>query len=240
MRSLRALLTTAFAVLIGATGSLILAVSPAHADDIYRYWAYFTVQDGTFVPADTGPADATPADGSIEGYRYAAPADFTNPNLPRADLSTVTFDEVCAGVDAVDGQKRVAVLVDFGVQQDAPGDAAPPTPQAYCAQVPEDANGLQVLESAASAVRTEPGGIAPLLCGINDYPTTGCADEIAESGTPADDTVEFAIAGSDDEDSVASESASDDGTNTALLVGAVVVVLAVAGGGFYLSRRRAA
>ena len=240
MRSLRVLLATVFAVLLGAAG-VALTPHTAHAEDIYRYWAYFTVEDGAFVPAQTGPADATPADGAIEGYRYAAPADFNKPNLPRADLETVTFDAVCADVDATDNEKRVAVVIDYGVEQDAADGANPPEPQARCAVVPTDANGLQVLESVAPQVRTEQGGFGPMLCGINEYPTTGCADQIAESGTPADEPVEFVI-GDDDAAPAASgsEAEPDEASNLPLLIGVGVVVVLVAAGGVYLSRRRQA
>lgn len=236
MRLVRVLLT----LLLSIAGSALTA-SVAHADDIYRYWSYSTVENGAFVPAQTGPADATPQDGGIEGYRYAAPADFTKPNLPRADLDEVTFETVCADADAADGEKRVAVLIDFGVEQDAADGETIPEPQALCAVVPTDANGLQVLESVAEKVRTEPGGIAPLLCGINDYPTTGCADQKADAGTPADETVEFVIAG--DAGSTAGDQDGDGGSddsNLPLLIGAGVVVVLVTAGGLYLSRRRSA
>ena len=240
MHLLRALIATTFAVLLGAAG-VALTPQTAHAEDIYRYWSYFTVEDGAFVAAQTGPVDATPADGAVEGYRYAAPADFTNPNLPRADLKTVTFDSVCADVDAAGGEKRVAVVLDYGVEQDAPDSASIPEPVALCAVVPTDANGLQVLQSVAPKVRTEQGSFGPMLCGINDYPATGCADEIAESGTPADEPVEFVIG--DDAAAAAdagADSEADAGSNVPLLVVAGLVGALVAVGGLYLSRRRQA
>ena len=239
MRFLRIVFATTLALLLGSA-SVVLTPSTAHADDIYRYWSYFTVEDGAFVAAQTGPADATPSDGGIEGYRYAAPADFTKPNLPRADLDAVTFDAVCADVDAADDEKRVAVVIDYGVEQDAADGVTPPKPEALCAVVPTDANGLQVLEAAAGKVRTEASGVAPLLCGINEYPTTGCADELAETGTPADKTVEFEIAGADSAAAADGDADSQSDTNVPLLIGAGVVVVLIAAGGVYLSRRRSA
>ena len=237
MRSIRTFVSAAFAVLIAAAG-LVLSPGAAHADDIYRYWGYFGVQDGKLVAMSTGPAEATPADGSIEGYRYAAPSDFTNPNLPRADLSKVTFDAVCAATKSAAGQKRVAVLIDYGVEQDAPSGLTPPKPQALCAAVPVDANGLQVLQAVEPKLRTQTGSFGPLLCGIADYPATGCADEIAKSGTPADGApVDFAIAG----DNAGQKSApADSSSNTSLLIGAGVLLAALVAGGAILARRRSA
>lgn len=239
MRSIRILLSSAFAGLLAIAG-IALTPGSAYASDAYLYWAYFHVQDGEFVSADTGPADSTPADGDIQGYRWAAPADFTNPNLPRADLQTLTFDAVCADDDAGADQKRVAVLIDYGVEQDSDG-ATPPAPQALCAVVPTDANGMQVLEAVAPKVRTQAAGFGPMLCGINDYPTTGCSDQIADEGTPADGAaVEFVIGSEQADDNATTAADDDDGSSTGLLIGAVVVVLVVTAGGVYLSRRRAA
>ena len=110
-RAVRATLLPLAALLLAGFVSVGTAPS-AHAADVYRYWGYYTVTDGAFVAQETGPAGATPKDGDVEGYRYAAPADFKNPNLPRADLDVVTFDAVCGDKTAADGEKRVAVLID--------------------------------------------------------------------------------------------------------------------------------
>jgi hypothetical protein len=216
----------------------------AHAADVYRYWAYFSVQDGAFVAQETGPAGATPKDGSVEGYRWAAPADYENPNLPRADLAEVTFDAVCGDKTAAGGEKRVAVLIDYGVEQDAPSGTAPPEPEALCAVVPAKANGLQTLQAVAPDVRTQKSSFGPLLCGISGYPATGCADEKADQGTPADGAP-VAFAGIGDESaadggsdtSAASSQDEDDDSNAPLLIVIAVLVLAIGAGGFVLQRR---
>jgi hypothetical protein len=217
--------------------------STAQAADVYRYWAYFAVQDGAFVPQQTGPAGATPKDGAIEGYRWAAPANYEKPNLPRADLAEVTFDAVCGDKTAADGEKRVAVLIDYGVEQDAPAGGTPPDPEALCAVVPAKANGLQTLQAVAPDLRTQKSSFGPLVCGLSGYPATGCADEKADQGTPADgapvaftgigDETEAADASSD----TSAASSSDDDSNAPLLVGIAVLVLAIGAGGFVLQRR---
>ncbi|KQY64573.1 MULTISPECIES: SCO2322 family protein [unclassified Nocardioides] len=238
MRSLRSSIATAISLFLAG---LVIAATPgsAHAADVYRYWAYYTVTDGAFVTQETGPAGATPADGSVEGYRYAAPADFKKPNLPRADLATVNFDSVCGDKEAAAGEKRVAVLIDYGVEADANG-AEVPQPEALCAVVPEKANGLQTLQAVAPDLRTKKSSFGPLLCGISGYPATGCADEKADAGTPADEgNVEFATASSDDKGASDSSKANDDkdDSNTGVLLGVGGLIVVLLAGGFYLSRR---
>ncbi|WP_109508714.1 SCO2322 family protein [Nocardioides speluncae] len=231
-----ALLATLFTICGG-----LVATSPAEARaDIYRYWTYFQVTDGEFVTSTKGVGATVPADGSIEAYRFAAPADFTKPNLPRADLGELTFDTICEHVDAADGKKRVAVIIDYGVPEDAEGGAEPPAPTAACAQADEKATGLQVL-SAVAKTRAEEG----LLCAIEGYPAAGCS-VLVEQATPADpaDPVEFELAGHEGdhhEDGGASTDASaeesDEGSNVPLLAAIGAVVLAIIVGGVLLSRR---
>ncbi len=228
-----------------------LAAAPAHADgeggggDAFRYWAYFHVEDDEYVAAQGGLADFTPDDGSVEALRYAAPADFEDPNLPRADLGEVDFEAVCATTEAGSGEKRIAVILDFGVEADAPSGAETAEPTAACASVPQEANSLQALQDVAEP-RTKSTSFGPQLCGIDGYPATGCS-EPAQSATPPDDgTVEFAIAGRDtgeeepgEATSAETADAEDDGSSVALYVALGVVALALLVGGFVLARRRA-
>jgi len=223
-RRLLALLLSAFA------GSLVLGVAaPAQATDYYRSWTFFNVEDGKYVVSMVGVAGVTPADGSVEAYRYAAPADFNEPNLPRLDLATITFDSVCADTAAVDGQKRVAVLVDFGVAEDAEG-ATVPGATAECAQVDTDATALQVLQKVAETRTKDMGG--PFVCAIDGYPASGCAPTV-QTATPADSG--FVTVASDQ------PAAAEDDSNTALYagLGAIVVVL-LAGGAFVARRNKSA
>lgn len=236
--SLRAAAALLLSLLLG--GSVVAGTTTsAQAADVFRYWAYFAVEDGEFVAQETGPAGATPDDGAIEAYRYAAPANFEQPNLPRADTSELTFDAVCGEETAEDGEKRVAVLVDYGVEEDADG-AEVPEPEALCAVVPEDANGLQTLQAVASDVRTESSSFGPLVCGIGGYPATGCADVKAPEGTPADgEPVDFALDA--DPASGTSESDAEDDDNSALLLGGIAALVAlIVAGGLLLRRRNSA
>lgn len=242
MRSLRTTIATALSL---ALAGLVIALTPtsAHAADVYRYWAYFTVTNDKFVAQAVGPSSSKPKDGSIEGYRYAAPTDFNNPNVPRADLGKVTFDSVCGDKEAGADQKRVAVLIDYGVEADAAKGAEVPAPEALCAVVDKKATGLQTLQAVAPDLRTEKSSYGPSLCGISGYPATGCSSDVAKEGTPADEgTVEFETAATDSGDSSASDVSkadgdSDDDSNLPVLLGVGGVIVLLLAGGLILARR---
>lgn len=234
MRSIRTASATLLSLLLGALVVTGVA-APAQAETVYRFWAYSTVTDGEFAAHPKGPGAIVPADGSIEGWRYSASAG--TPLDPRADLEEVTFDSVCGDEEAGEGEKRVAVLVDYGVEQDAANGATPPEPEAACAVVPADATGLQTLQAVSDDVRTEQSSFGPMLCAIGGYPTTGCGDT-AEEATPADEqAVDFTVAGSQ----AASEtSPADDDGNLPVLLGAGAAVLLLGAGGVLMARRNRA
>lgn len=213
------------------TSFVVLGVSsPANATDYYRYWAYFQAGDGTYVASEKGIGATVPADGSIDAYRYATP-DSKKPNLPRVDLTKVTFDAVCADTAAADGMKRVAVIIDYGVEADAEGQDVP-DPRADCAQVPTKATGLQVLQSVAEP-RTKTSSFGPLLCGIDGYPAQGCANVVKSAPSPADAGFVTVALGQP-----APDVAKDGGSNnTPLLVGLGVLVAALVAAGLFVTRR---
>jgi len=227
-RRLLAIVLSAFA------GLTVLGVAaPAQAADYYRYWAFFTVEHGAYVYSQVGVGGVKPADGAIEAFRFAAPADYTKPNQPRIDLTTVTFDSVCSDTPAVDGQKRVAVLVDFGVEQDADG-ATLPQATAECAQVPTKSTAFQVLQRVAE-VRSKSSSFGPMLCAIDGYPASGCGEAKFKTATPAD--AGFVTVATDDP-----ATAEDDDSNNGLLYGglAAIVAVLVAAGVFVTRRNKSA
>jgi len=231
MRTIRTVFAM-FLVLFLAGFTLVGTSGSASAADSYRYWMYSSVIDGEFTTYDLGVGGSKPKDGTIEAYRYASSADYPPHVAPRADLEKLTFDAVCGHVDAVDGQKRVGVLVDFGVEFDAAEGDEPPAPFAGCAQVPTNATGLQVLQGVAD-VRTEKSSSGPLLCGIDGYPAAKCSLTVSEN-TPADNgTVDFAIKGVDDD----ADSDDDDDSNMPMLLGIGAVVVLLGAGGVALNRR---
>lgn len=229
-------LTVASLSLFLAGFAMVGTSGTAHAEDAFQYWSYWQLTDkGTFDYAPKGAADTKPADGSVEGHRWSA-TPMGSTNVPRADLDEVNFDTICADSDAADGEKRVAVIVDFGLEADAIGGDETPEPFAACAVVPVDASGLQVLDAVAD-VRTKQTSGGTLLCGIDGYPSTSCADHTTPDATPEDETVDVAIRGAADTEASSDSAADDDDSNLPLLVTAGVVVLALAAGGVVLARR---
>lgn len=167
MRRRTAALPAAAAVLL-----LLALAAPAHAAG-YRYWSYWLHSGGSWAYAQTGPAMRIPADGSVEGWRFAVSKDAAATAVqPRG---AADFARVCAGTPAVPGRKRVALLIDPGTPADAPDSAPPPAPRTACAQVPADASSADALAAVAKPLRYNSAGI---VCAITGYPATGCGDQV--------------------------------------------------------------
>jgi hypothetical protein len=153
----------------------VLTIAPAQAA-AYRYWGFYELSNGAWVFAQKGPDQTVPADGSVEGWRFAV-GDEQSTRLPRAVL---TFDQLCGATPAAAGQKRVGLVVDFGRPADAADGTTPPAPTALCAGVPTDATSTDVL-AKAGALRTEKG----LVCGVAGYPAADCGGEVKEVSAAA-------------------------------------------------------
>lgn len=235
---------------VGAILSLFLAAvsvsalaAPAHAEDGYEYWMYFHLENDKWAFSQVGPADYQPKDGDVEGFRYGVST--ANAGIePRADLAEVNFDTVCGDTEAADGEKRVAVLVDYGVEM---GGETPPEPRAQCAVVADDASTQDVLGEIAQ-VRVENA----MTCALDGYPASGCGEPVKDAEVPTDEEpVAFALPidtsadGAGTTDAAADEAAADeaapdeaeDGTalGPVVIVALVVVLIAVAA--LMLSRR---
>lgn len=210
-------------VLVGSAGS-------ASAESGYRYWNYSHLEGDTFAFAQTGPGDVTPKDGAVEGWRYGT-STVSQGVFPRADLSKVDFDAVCGDTDAAAGEKRVAVLIDYGTQADADG-ADVPDPRAECAVAPKDATGQQVLDSVVD-IRADQG----MICALDGYPAQGCGAKVRDAQVSSDEqTVAFTLpATADDTKQVAAE---EDTSSKAPLLGVVGVLIALAGIALVIARRK--
>lgn len=230
MRTTRSLAT----LLLGCLAVLVPAAS-AQAADVSRYWIYYSATDGAWTGHNEGFGSTVPEDGSVEGYRYGASTDIPAHITPRADLSEVTFDAVCGDVEAEEGQKRVAVVVDFGVEADAPEGAEPPAPYADCAQVPEKATGYQVLDAVAD-LRVEQSEWGPSLCGIDSYPASGPCFATVEQASPDDQGAADVEIRSTSAEGGADATEGED-SKAPLLIGAGLVVALLAAGGALLARR---
>lgn len=233
MRSLRTLSATLLSLVVA--GVLLVAnTGTAQAAEPSEYWIYDQVVDGEFKSSDKGVAATKPADGSVEAFRWGATADFPSHVHARADLEELSFDGICGDTEAEAGKKRVAVLVDFGVEEDAPQGQEPPAPYADCALVSADASGLQVLDAVAD-VRTEQSSFGPSLCGIDGYPAQGCFGTV-DAASPADaEPVDFTVRSAGEATDAAA--ADEDDSNLPVLLGVGALVVVLLGGGLLLSRR---
>ena len=221
-----------FAVLMLAVLTLTISPGAAHAADGYRYWNYFHVENGKYAFAQTGPAEVTPKDGSVEAYRYGLSS--TAEGLtPRTEATTYTVEDICADSEAKAGEKRVGVLLDFGTEADAEKGETPPEPRAACAVVPADATGQQVLDAVAD-VRVED----QLTCGIDGYPVKGCSVTVKNPpAAAAEQAVDFQLPETA-EDTAAASAVEDDENGLAWpLVGVLAAVVLIGGAALALSRR---
>ena len=173
-RHARILRAAVIAILVTLAGGVVVAPAQAAA---YRYWGYFHVAKGAWAFAPTGAAQAIPADGAVEGWRFAV-ADESSIRTPRA---TPTFAALCAGSAITAGNKRVGLVIDFGRPADSVDGATPPAPKATCVTVPQKATGADILVAGGATLRLSKA----LDCAIDGYPATGCGDSVAHVSAAA-------------------------------------------------------
>ena len=167
---------SAAAALIAVAAALaaFLPASSAEATS-YRFWIYWTGGSGDWDFAAQG-ASRRPADGAVEGWRFAISEEVGASATPRLSSS---FQQICGSTQPVQGKKRVGLVIDFGTGADAPsGQSPPPGPVARCVVAPTTANGYEILTSVTS-LRVDDG----MICGIAGYPTSGCG-EVVRSPKP--------------------------------------------------------
>jgi hypothetical protein len=228
--ALPARLLTVVLTVLAALAATVTTSAPAHAENGFKYWSYYQLTGGEWTAAKKGADGVTPKDGTVEGWHYAITT--TKPNRPpRTDA---TFQDICADTPAEQGQKRVAVAIDYGTAAEANDGETPPQPEAECAVVPDDANGQQVLESVAQ-VRVEDG----LSCAVNGYPATGCGDPVSGVQIPQNEpAVDFALPAEASGGAQQQSAAADDGGVSWPLLGVGALVVLLAAGAVTLARRR--
>ena len=160
--------TFVLAAMVGTWGA-----STADATS-FRFWAYWLGSDTGWSFSNQG-ASRRPADGTVEGWRFAVSEASSSTIPPRHSTS---FARICGSTPAQDGKKRVGLVIDFGTTADAPDGESPPALTATCVVAPNDANGYAVL-AAAVQLRTDAG----LICGMNGYPATECGVPVADPTT---------------------------------------------------------
>ena len=208
------------AFLVALAGVTVAAPAQAAA---YRYWGYFHLEKGAWAFAQTGPAQAVPKDGSVEGWRFAV-ADESSIRDPRA---TPTFDALCASVKVAAGSKRVGLVLDYGRPADGADGAdgtQPPAPRATCVAVPVKATGSDVLVAAGATLRIEKA----LTCGIDGWPAAGCGpvvDPVPAAAASPDTDITIAAPKAATAPDAAAKTAAGSGPNWPLFGGLAVVVV---------------
>jgi hypothetical protein len=229
-RTVRLVLSLLAGLLLAGT-----VATTAQAEDGYRFWGYYQWTNGAWAFSQKGADAFVPADGGVEGWRFAVGG--AKPRVPRA---AGDFDAICGKTPAETGKKRVAVIVDPGTPEDAVTGDTPAQPTGTCVVTDPKSNGAQVL-AAVAPVRIEKG----LTCGIAGYPSKGCGEQVKSINVPATDapvTLQAgpAVGSTAVQPTPASSPKDDSGTPwTGIIIAAVVVVL-LGGGGFFLNRRRTA
>ncbi|MEU6216372.1 SCO2322 family protein [Streptomyces sp. NPDC047022] len=163
---------TALVLLLAPALLVLLGGGPAQATG-YRYWSFWERDGGHWTYATEGPSTARPDDGDVQGFRFAVSVDSQDATKPRG---TADFAAVCARTPARGGEKRLALVLDFGTAADAPSGETPPAPRTACARVPEDATTADALAAVAKPLRYD---MNALLCAIAGYPEKGCGEQVA-------------------------------------------------------------
>jgi hypothetical protein len=235
-RTVRLVLSLLAGLLLAGTviGSTATA---AQTEDGYRFWGYYQWSSGQWAFSQKGADAFVPADGAVEGWRFAVGG--AKPRVPRA---AGDFATICGKTPAETGKKRVALVVDPGTPEDAVSGDTPAPATGTCVVTDPKSNGAKIL-AAVAPVRIEKG----LTCGIAGYPSKGCGDQIKNIKVPATDAAVTLQVGPAVGSTVVvtptqAASSSSDGSGapwTGIIIAAVVVLL-LAGGGLFLNRRRTA
>lgn len=174
-------------VLVGCAVTAALIGAPtAHAEGLTRYWSYWNGSEGAWSYATQGAGTTIPRNGDVEAWTFVVSAGMTAAAGPPALDPRQVWQEICGTAPSSEGQKAIAVVLDFGTADIAPAGETPPAPRTECAVVNDGANGFQIL-SAVADVRADGG----FLCGIDGFPREECAPII---DTPESTTVTTEVA----------------------------------------------
>ncbi|MET9529304.1 SCO2322 family protein [Streptomyces sp. NPDC006649] len=218
----------ALAVAVGAALTALTAFGAAPAQAAgYRYWSFWDHAGSGWQYATQGPSTARPADGDVQGFRFAVSADSQDASKPRVPAHTpLTFDGICAKTPADGGSKRIALVIDFGTAADAPGGEKPPAERTVCARVGGDATSAEALAAVAKPLRYNSDA---LLCSIAGYPRTGCGEQVSQTRKGGSETPAGNAAQND---------SGDSGGPSAGLVGGIAAVVVLGAAGVWQARRR--
>lgn len=237
-RSCLALLVVGFLAAPTAAGlSVPGTTTPSPTPEAGRSWSFWWLKDGQWAVSQTGPYQVVPAEGAVDGWRFAT----ATTSAPRSPRSTPSFEDICGKTAGEAGKKRVGVIVDYGRKADGAENADPPAPIARCAVVPSGASSSEALARVALP-RDDKG----MVCAIDGYPGgSGCAVALAtvpENAQAPDEKVDIAVSAAREQPKPVDAQAvrSTQGPSKTVLTGVAVVVVGAALGAAYLVRRRKA
>ncbi|MFE2986185.1 SCO2322 family protein [Streptomyces sp. NPDC059262] len=217
--------------LLGVLCALLAGAGQAQATG-YRYWSFWDRDGSAWAYASQGPSTARPSDGDVQGFRFSVSEDSQDSAKPRGAAS---FDSICAATPARGGEKRVALVIDFGTAQDAPYGETPPKPRTACARVADDATSAEALAAVAKPLRYNNQA---LLCSIAGYPKTGCGEQVSSSKGTESTGTESKDTGSRDTGKDSAAASDDGGPSVGLIAGGAVVVVLGAAAVWQARRRR--
>jgi hypothetical protein len=219
---LRRLAALAAAAVVGLLAGLPAAAPVAADDGGYRYWSFWTwdAAEGDWLYATQGPGTLRPGDGDVLGFRFvvsSGSADSRGPREPGDFAAICPADE--SGEDAGEAGERVALVIDFGTAEDAPGGETPPGQRTACAPLTDGGTAAAALAEVAEPLRYNSDA---LLCAIAGYPARGCADALTDGG----------------DESAAAAGEPDDGGGSAWTLAAGAGVVALLGVAAVIRARR--
>ncbi|MFI5679490.1 SCO2322 family protein [Streptomyces cellulosae] len=214
------------------TGLLLQAGAMGQAQAAgYRYWSFWERDGNQWAYATQGPSTARPADGDVQGFRFAVSEDSGDATRPRG---TADFTTICADTPVRAGEKRVALVIDFGTASDAPPGETPPAPRTACAQVSPDATAADALASVAEPLRYNTNA---LLCAIADYPEKGCGEPVTSGETGKTPSSSGSSGSSSSSSSQTGKGTKDGGPSVGLWAG-MAAVAALGAAAVWQARRR--
>ena len=195
----------------------LLTAPPAQAA-AFRYWTYWHSPSAGWTFASDGPASAVPADGAVEGWRFAVTTQAGSSADPPGEEPA--FASICGDTPAQLGRKRVGLVIDPGPGAIAPDGQTPPPVTVTCVVAPTDATGFAILQSVVN-VRTQSG----LICALAEYPTGECAPVLDDATAQR---IDQALAQTPTAPAAVSTAAPASSTATAQDRGSPVATIAVA------------
>ncbi|MFI1827056.1 SCO2322 family protein [Streptomyces sp. NPDC020412] len=215
-------LVAVLALVTAALVTVLAGAAPAQAAG-YRYWSFWQADGATWTYATEGPATAGPADGAVQGFRFAVSADSADASKPRP---APDFDAVCGSTPAEAGKKRIALVIDPGTATDAPTGETPPDQRTVCAKVHGSATTAEALAQVAKPLRYDGNA---LLCAISGYPAKGCGEQVSDTSKKSGQAERAAKADAED--------GSDGGPSLGTVAG-LAVFLVLGAATFWQIRRR--